>query len=61
MSERELTVRAKAWSWRRGVCLCRVLVREDAVLVWDALAGHYTRCHALSERAQARIRKLARA
>jgi hypothetical protein len=25
--------------------------------VWDSVAGHYTTCHSLSERAQKRIRK----
>ena len=37
-----------------------VLVEGSDVLVWDAVAGHYTSCHSLSKRSQARIAKQAR-
>ena len=34
----------------------RVIVEADgSVLVWDEVAGHYTRCHSLSRRAERRI------
>ena len=34
----------------------RVRVEEDgSVLVWDEVAGHFTRCHRLSRRAERRI------
>lgn len=32
---------------------------EQSVAVWDHVAGHYTRCHSLSERAEASILRLA--
>lgn len=32
---------------------------EQSVAVWDHVAGHYTRCHSLSETAEARILRLA--
>ena len=34
---------------------------EGTVRVWDSTAGHYTLCHALSESAKQRIRRLAHA
>ena len=30
---------------------------DGDVLVWDPIAGHYTRCYGLSARVQARIRR----
>jgi hypothetical protein len=55
----------------RSAALCRpfacekarvydVLVEGNVVLVWDSVAGHYTSCHQLSKRSQARIAKQAR-
>jgi hypothetical protein len=32
---------------------------DDIVRVWDCIAGHYTACHSMSKRSQARIRRLA--
>jgi hypothetical protein len=38
----------------------RVAVESDgSVLVWDSIAGHYTRCHSLGASAVRRIRRLA--
>jgi hypothetical protein len=38
----------------------RVAVEPDgSVLVWDSIAGHYTRCHSLGPSAVRRIRRLA--
>jgi hypothetical protein len=38
----------------------KILVMLDGeILVFDDLAGHYTRCHSLSARSQARIRQMA--
>lgn len=56
---REITVRCEAFA-REGVRPNRVLVERDGtVRVWDAVAGHYTICHALGTAAQRRIRRLA--
>lgn len=50
-------VRCKAFSGQ-GVKNHRVLVESDgSVLVWDVVAGHFTRCHALSESTQRKIAK----
>jgi hypothetical protein len=57
----ELAIRCKAFSGE-GVRLNRVLVepgRNGAVLVWDSVAGHYTSCHSLSDKTQAKIRSQA--
>lgn len=54
-----ITARAKAFSGE-GIREYQFAVSEQGtVRVWDAIAGHYTTCHSLSESAQARIRKLA--
>lgn len=38
-----------------------VIVEPDGdVLVWDRIAGYYTRCHGLSRRSQRRIARLVR-
>ena len=56
---REITIRAKAFSGRK-IETVRCMVDDDGtVRVWDSVAGHYTRCHVLSESAQRRARKLA--
>jgi hypothetical protein len=57
----ELTIRCKAFSGE-GVRENKVLVepgRNGAVLVWDSIAGHYTSCHILTIRTQAKIRSQA--
>ena len=55
----ELTIRCKAFS-NEGVRINRILVQTlGDVLVWDSIAGYYTKNHALSERTQARIRRQA--
>ena len=57
----ELTIRCKAFSGE-GSRLNKVLVepgRNGAVLVWDSVAGHYTSCHVLTIRTQAKIRSQA--
>ena len=54
----EMELRCRAFSGE-GVRANKILVepgRNGAVLVWDSVAGHYTRCHALSEAIQKRIR-----
>ena len=35
------------------------MISDDAVRVWDPVAGHYTRCNSMSQSAEKRIRKLA--
>jgi len=54
-----LTARARTWSgW--GVSTERFAADADGtVSVWDPIAGHYTTCHALSDSAERRIRKIA--
>lgn len=56
----EIKARAKAFSGE-GVRKHRFMVSDDAVRVWDPVAGHYTRCNSLSQSAEKRIRKLASA
>jgi hypothetical protein len=58
-NETEGTVRAKFFT-NCGVETLKVRVESDgAVLVWDSIARHYTRCHALSAATEKRIaRKL---
>ncbi len=56
----QITARAKAFSGE-GVRQHKFRLELDgSVLVWDAVAGHYTQCHSLSESAKKRIVKLAR-
>lgn len=49
-----MTIRAKAFAGE-GVRTNRVRVRDGEVLVWDGVAGHYTRLHSLSRSAVRRI------
>lgn len=58
MKDIEITARAKAFS-SEGVREHKFMVSDDAVRVWDSIAGHYTRCNSLSQSAEKRIRKLA--
>ena len=32
---------------------------DNTVLVWDSVAGHFTNCHALSDRQQDRLLRIA--
>jgi hypothetical protein len=59
MNSTEITARAKAFTGER-VRLHRFSVTNGVVRVWDSVAGHYTTCHAMSERTLARIANLAR-
>ena len=54
-----ITTRAKAFG-RVETVRCRV-EDDGTVLVWDEVAGHYTRCHGLSAAAKRRIRREAEA
>lgn len=60
---KEIKGQAKARFFSRGPIETRkVLVESDnTVRVWDDVAGHYTMCHSLSPRTQARIAKEVRA
>jgi hypothetical protein len=52
----EATFRARAWTGH-GISTIRAMLSDDgAVLVWDDVAHHYTRHHALTVSAQRRIR-----
>ncbi len=55
------TIRCRANAFtNRGIEAIKCMVAEDGtVRVWDSVAGYYTTCHALSDSAQRRIRKLA--
>ncbi len=53
-----VTIRARAFSGE-SVRNHVVRVEGDDVLVWDSVAGHYTRCHCLSKSAIAKAKKLA--
>jgi hypothetical protein len=56
---KKLTIRCRAFA-QEGVRSNRVAVEADGtVRVWDSVAGHYTTCHSLSAKTQARIRKQA--
>ncbi len=56
-----LTVRCRPFTGTR-VAAHKVRVETDgSVTVWDEVAGHYTRCHVLSEPTCRRIRRLAAA
>ena len=56
----EFIARCRAFTGE-GVKENRILVDPNGeVRVWDAVAGTYTLCHALSDRQQARLRALAR-
>ena len=56
---REITCRARAFAGRPIESVrCRI-DPDGAVLVWDSVAKHYTRCHSLTASAQRRIRRLA--
>jgi hypothetical protein len=56
MTTTTITARARFFS-RIESRKCRV--EDGRVLVWDDVAGHYTRCHSLSKRSESRIAHLA--
>lgn len=54
----EMTIRCRAFSGE-GVRENKILVepgKNGRVLAWDAVAGHYTACHSIAARTQARIK-----
>jgi hypothetical protein len=53
-----VTIRTRAFSGH-GVELVRCLVSGGEVLVWDAVARHYTSCHSMNSRAVAIVRRRA--
>ncbi len=58
---RTATIRCIAWSHERTPHKHTIRVEADgSCLVWDGVAGHYTRCHSLSPQAEARARREAR-
>lgn len=60
-TDAEIETRARAFAGRPIEDVrCRVEA-DGTVLVWDSVAGHFTRCHSLSESAIRRIRRLAKA
>ena len=48
--EVEFDARCRAFGRRMGMHHIHVSVPDRAVRVWDEIAGHYTRCHSLSDR-----------
>ena len=57
----ELTIRCKAFSGE-GVRENKILVepgKNGRVLVWDSVADHYTACHSIAARTQAKIKSRA--
>ena len=58
-TEKEITARVKAFT-NHGIGTYRILVEADGdILVYDSIAGHFTRCHALTPAQIKRLRKLA--
>lgn len=60
IKDKVVTIRAKAFSGGKIETIRCIVDADGTVRVWDAVAGYYTTCHSLSERNQARVRKLAR-
>ena len=57
----EMTIRCKAFSGE-GVRNNKILVesgKNGRVLVWDSVAGHYTACHSIASRTQAKLKSQA--
>ena len=53
-----ITLKAKAFAGC-GVESIKAMIDQDGkVVVYDDVAGYYTRCHSLSKSAERRIRKL---
>lgn len=54
--DKKITARANAFGYMDEH---KFLIESDgSVLVWDRIAGHYTRCHSLSKSARSRLVKL---
>lgn len=51
----ETTARARFFSGSRIATREVRVYRDGSVLVWDAVAGHFTRCHALSKASERKI------
>lgn len=58
LPEVEITARARAFSGQ-GIRLHKFLIRAGEIKVWDAVAGHYTNCNALTNSKKKRIARLA--
>lgn len=54
-----VTARAKAFSSQPAKTYKFSVDEKGTVRVWDSVAKHFTTCHSLSHKAEARIRKLA--
>ncbi len=54
-----VTVKCKAFSGGRIQSHRCIVDADGSVRVYDDVAGYYTTCHSMSERTQARVRKLA--
>ena len=57
----EMTIRCRAFSGE-GVRNNKILVepgKNGRVLVWDSVAGHYTACHSIAAKTQAKIKSRA--
>lgn len=54
-----VTVKCKAFSGGRIAAHRCIVDADGTVRVYDDAAGYYTTCHSMSERTQARVRKLA--
>ena len=57
----EFAAKVKAFSSERGAREHRISIDPTGtVRVWDAVARHYTTCHSMSDRTQARLREMAK-
>ena len=57
----ELTIRCRAFSGE-GVRENKVLIepgKNGRVLAWDSVAGHYTSCHSIAAKTQAKLKSQA--
>ncbi len=57
MAEHVIEIRARAFNGALATHRC-ILDADGTVRVYDPVAGHYTRCHSMPPRDQARARKL---
>ena len=56
----DVQIRAKAFADGPTAMQDCIVEKDGSVLVYDSIAGYYTRCHSMSERDQERARRLAR-
>jgi hypothetical protein len=61
MATRTIKARARFFTGHGIETLSVMVAGDGSVRVWDSVAGHYTTCHALSQAAVRRIRRLAAA